>query len=537
MKTQSTTKGFAILSAAGMVVKLISLLYVPLLLSIIGEEGYGVYYVAYSVFAFIYVITNTGLTSSISKIVAELVALKNYRDAVKAFKMAKIMLLVIGILMSVFMVLLSRPLADAMNKPKAYMAIAALSPAVMFTSLASAYRGYFQGRGNMTATAVSQILEQVMNIVFSLLFAALWIKYGVEAACAGGTVGTTIGALVSAIYLMNYYKKNKKFTVPKGALSEEVTRYSNEQLARKLINYAIPLTVNWGLQNAGNVIDNKITTGRLLASGFSDAEASIKLSYLAKYQVLINVPITVISALCAAVLPVISGAAALNNKEEIKRGIDYSYKTCFLIAMPSAFGLAVIASPIFKTLFPRYSSGAVLMQYGAVVLVLMAVVQIQATILQSIGKLYLSTLYIVIGIAAKIGLNYILISKPSINILGAVYGSMAGFLIPIFLNNYVIKRTLQIRYNLIMLSAKPFIAAAFMGLIVYLVQYDIEYVLGLLGSNYFTNLISTVIAIAAGGFTYLYALILIGGLTKKDLQVIPARLRRFIPKGLLNRVR
>jgi stage V sporulation protein B len=537
MKSQSTTKGFAILSAAGMIVKLISLLYVPMLLYIIGEEGYGVYYVAYSIFAFIYVITNTGLTSAISKIVSELIALKNYKDAVKSFKMARLMLVTIGTVMSILMILLSKPLADVMHKPKAYLAIGALAPAVLLTSTASAYRGYFQGRGNMEATAVSQILEQIMNIIFSLLFASLWFKYGVEAACAGGTIGTTVGALASVIYLIRYYEKNKIFKIPKGEFQEDVIRYSNEQLARKLVNYTLPLTINWGLQNAGNVIDNNVSTTRLLASGFSDPEASIKLSYLAKYQTLLGVPITIISALCSAVLPVISGAAAINDRNEVKRGIDYSFKTCFLIAMPSAVGLAVLSGPIFKSIFPKYSSGAVLMKYGAVVLILMAVVQIQSTILQSIGKLYISTFYIVIGIAAKIMINFNLISIPNINILGAVYGSMAGFLIPLLLNNFVIKRSLKIKYNLVKLSIKPVIAAAFMGVVVYLIQFDIEYVLSFVYKGYFTNVLSTLLAIAAGGFTYIYALILIGGITKREFDLIPARFRRYIPKTLLNRVR
>jgi stage V sporulation protein B len=537
MKTQSTTKGFAILSVAGMVVKLISLLYVPMLLYIIGDEGYGVYYVAYSIFAFIYVITNTGLTSAISKLVSELIALRNYRDAAKTFKMARIMLIGIGATMAVLMFLLSKPLAGVMNKPKAYLAIAALAPAVLLTSAASAYRGYFQGRGNMTATAVSQILEQVMNIIFSLLFAFLWSKYGVEAACAGGTVGTTIGALVSVIYLIRYYEKNKTFKVPKAHLQEEVLRYPNRQLAKKLINYAIPLTVNWGLQNAGNVIDNKVTTGRLLDSGLSDADSSIKIGYLGKYQTLIGVPITIISALCAAVLPVISGAAAVNDRVEVKKGIDYAFKTCFLIAMPAAVGLAVISRPIYVSIFPGRSSGDVLMKYGAVVLVFMAIVQIQSTILQSIGKLYLSTLYILAGIVAKIVINYILIGRPEISILGAVYGSMAGFLVPLLLNNYVIKRTLKIRYNLISLAAKPLIAAAFMGVVAYLVQFDIEYVLGYFYKGYFANVLSTMLAVVAAIFAYIYALILLGGITKRDMDIIPARLKRFIPKTLLKRVR
>lgn len=47
MKDQSTTKGFAILSAAGIAVKVISLLYLPFLINIIKEDGLAVYGVSY----------------------------------------------------------------------------------------------------------------------------------------------------------------------------------------------------------------------------------------------------------------------------------------------------------------------------------------------------------------------------------------------------------------------------------------------------------------------------------------------------------
>lgn len=537
MKTQSTTKGFAILSAAGMIVKLLSLIYIPLLQHFVGEDGYGIYYTTYTVFAFIYVITNTGLSSAISKTVSELTALKNYKDALKVFKLARILLFILGTLMSIIMLILAKPLAIFIKVPNAFLAITALAPAILLTSIASAYRGYFQGRGDMNATAVSQVLEQFMNLVFSIIFAALWRKHGVEAACAGATIGTTIGALISVVYLINYYKKNKGFRIPKNYNEIEIKRYSNKALFRKLINCSIPLTLSWGLQNAGGFIDTLYTKKRLLTAGFNDTEGNVKIGYLGKYQLLINVPITIISALCAAILPVVSGAAAVNDKVAIKRGIDYAYKTCLLIAIPSAIGLAVLSQPIFNTLFPKYSSGAALLKYGSVVIIFMAIVQIQATILQSIGKLYISTLYIVLGIGAKIILNYVLIAKPGINILGAVFGSMVAFLIPLLLNNYLIKKSLKIKYNLIKLSIRPLIAATFMGIIAYLVQFDVEYALSFIYKGYLTGMLSTFAAIIAGAFGYFYALILVGGVTKREIEVIPQRFRKYIPKTLMKRIR
>lgn len=542
MKTQSTTKGFAVLSAAGMVVKLLSLLYVPFLLYIIDENGYAVYGAAYTVFVFLYVITNSGMSSAISKIVSELTAFENHRDAVKVFKMARSIMVLVGTLLALIMLILAKPLASFVKYPSAYAAIAALAPAVFLTSIASAYRGYFQGKGYMTPTAVSQIIEQIANLVFSLLFASLWIKKSVEAGIAGATVGTTLGALFSVLYLISEYGKARRSRLAEIKLSKdnaikEIVRYDSKELFNKLIAYALPLTINWGMQSFGNLIDVQNTKGRLLAGGFKETEANVKSTYFSKYVVLINVPIVLISALCASILPLISGAAAVNNREEVKRGVDYAYKTALLIAIPSAVGLAVLSQPVFNTIFSKYSAGAMLLKYGSVVLIFTAIVQIQATILQGIGKLYLSTIYILIGLLVKLLLNYILIAIPSINILGAVFGSMAGLLIPILLNNVVIKRSLKIKYNLLKLGAKPFAASCFMGVVVYITQFDVEYLMSFIYKGYFNSLISTLAAVAVGIFAYLYALIIIGGITEKDLQSVPRRFRRFVPNTLLKRIR
>lgn len=542
MKTQSTTKGFAVLSAAGMMVKLLSLLYVPFLLRIIDEVAYGIYGGAYTVFVFLYVVTNSGMSSAIAKIVAELTAVDNHRDTVKVFKMARSIMVLVGTVLALIMLLFAKPLAALVEFPNAYLAIAALAPAVFLTSIASAYRGYFQGRGYMTPTAVSQIMEQVANLVFSLLFASLWIKRSVELGVAGATVGTTIGAFLSVVYLIREFKKARRSRLTEIKSSgespvKEIVKYNNKALFDKLLSYALPLTINWGMQNFGNLIDVKNTKGRLLAGGFVEADANVRFSYLTKYQTLINVPIVLISALCASVLPLIARAAVLNDKEDVKKGIDYAYKTTLLIAIPAAVGLAVLSKPVYMTIFPGKSGGIELMKYGSIVLVLTAIVQIQVTILQGIGKLYLSTVYILIGLVAKIIVNYVLIAKPSINILGAVFGSMVGFLIPLLLNNFVIKRSLKIKYNLFILGKKPFIASCFMGLVVYIVQFDVEFLLNYINTGYFNTVIATMLSIAAGIAAYAYALIMLGGITAEDLQTVPARIRRFIPDSLLKRVR
>ncbi|WP_279233593.1 oligosaccharide flippase family protein [Clostridium estertheticum] len=78
MKEQSTSKGFAILSSAAIAGKFLSIIYVPFLLKIIGgNRPYAIYGVAYQIYAYIYILTNAGIPSAISKIISEFVAVGN----------------------------------------------------------------------------------------------------------------------------------------------------------------------------------------------------------------------------------------------------------------------------------------------------------------------------------------------------------------------------------------------------------------------------------------------------------------------------
>lgn len=536
MKQQSTTKGFAILSAAGIIVKLLSLLYIPFLKEIITLNGFGIYQASYKVYVWIYVIANSGIPVAISKLVSEYIALKHYKDAVKSFKMARFMMLIIGTVMSLIMFIFAEPLARFVKYEDAKLAIMALAPTIFFTSIVSSYRGYFQGRGNMTPTAISQIIEQIINTIFTLVFAAVFMKYGVAAGCAGGTLGTSVGSFIAAVYLIIVYEKNKIIKVPVGTKELDKNHYTNKQLFRRIVHYGLPLVICVGLQYSGDVIDLGIVKARLMDSGLGEVASNEKFALFSFYRTLIGVPITLISALAASVLPSISGAYSLRDKVSVENKVNYALRFCFLVAVPAAIGLAVLNEGVFQLLFNENQGGALLL-YGAVVLILNAIVLIQTSILQSIGKLYASTLYMMLGVVGKITTNYILVGIPSINILGAIFGNMVFFLIPLILNYRLINKTLKIKVSLMKHFKKPFIASALMGIVVYGTYSIMQLVLKNSEAGYLGNAVATTSAVIVGVFIYLYGLALTKGMTKKDLEEFPSKLTKLIPKFIIRQIR
>lgn len=536
LKKQSTTKGFAILSAASFMVKVLSLLYVPFLRKILGAEGYGVYASAYQIFLYMYILTNAGLPVAISKIVSELVAVENYKDAVKTFKIARFTLLVLGIIMSILLFVFAVPIANRTESGTAKLAIMALAPTILLSSVLSAYRGYFQGRGNMTPTAISQVLEQIANTIFSLVFAACFIKYGVAEGAAGGTIGTSIGALVAVVYMIHFYKKNKAFRVPKGYKKVDIRRLTTKKIIRRLLNVAVPMTICLGIQQSGLLIDLLLVKSRMLSSGIDKVQVSVLWGVLFQYTTLINVPITIISQLAITILPSISSLMALKDKKAVRDKVNYAFRLCFLVAVPSAVGLAVLAKPIIY--FIQYDSEVSrLLIYGSVVIVLMAVVSIQTSILQGLGKLYLVTIYAFFGLLGKIIINYIFVAIPSFNILGAVMANGVSFAIILILNYITMNKALGTKIKLSSHAIKPIIASGVMAIVAIFMYISFNSIFGFIKQGYFANAMAILVTICLAILTYFFALVIIGGITKTDLAVFPRKIKKLIPKSILHRIR
>ena len=118
-KGESIGKGFAVLSVASILVKVMSLLCIPILANILGDEGYGIYLITYQVFSFIYIIANSGVPVAISKHVSELSEKRYHKAALRSFKIARSFLIGIGLVLALLMAALSGVLANAMHAEKA----------------------------------------------------------------------------------------------------------------------------------------------------------------------------------------------------------------------------------------------------------------------------------------------------------------------------------------------------------------------------------------------------------------------------------
>jgi stage V sporulation protein B len=526
----SSNRGFLILSIAGLLTKVISVFYIPLLQRIIGLDGYGIYQNCYEVFLFVYAVTNLGTQPAIAKVVAELTALEKPNDAIRTLKVARTILALVGALLTLILMLSAFPIGRLIGNPAASYGILMLAPSIFVTSLLSSYRGYFQGRNSMTAIAVSQVLEQVINILISLTCAFFLVKISVEYGSAGGTIGTSVGALIACLYMVYVYTA-RKFEEDSVEAQGNNKRVRTKHIIKKLIKYGLPITLSAGLQNFGSLVDMVNVNARLAVAGFNLQQSQVLYGVLGRYKTLLSVPLIVVTALGTTVLPAVAAAMALKDKKEIRRKTTFAYRLTFLITIPAAVGLSILGKEVFELLYGT-DQGYNLMVIGSVVLVLMAIVQIQTVVLQSMNKLYYVLGTFSIGIVAKIAANFILVGIPEINILGVVAGNFLWFVIPMLLNQKALRKALRVKIPLFRNLTRPLIASGLMAAVIYGMKIPIGIIIQVTNGGIVLRGVTTLLIITVGGFVYLYSIILFGGIKKSDIDSISPRIFPMFPRFL-----
>lgn len=530
MEEKSVGRSFLILSIAGILVKILSAAYIPLLNAIIHKSGIAIYNASYSYFVFIIAVTSLGAQPAIAKVVAELKALGHEEDAIRAMKIARNYLSIIGAVITIIFIVLAKPIATITNWESATLSLIFLAPTVFFSCILASYRGYLQGAEEMKTLAISQVVEQIVNVVLSLIFAYLFIQISTEWGSAGGTVGTTIGAIVALIFILFMYDKNR-YEDNAEENNKASKNISNKRILKKLIAYGLPIILVAGLQNAGGVVDTINVKARLLSAGFIESEADAKFAVLGFYNTLLYVPLSIVTALSAAVFPKIIQAFTTKNRKALKSQIAYSFRLTYLITIPAAMGLSVLSKEIYLMIFGT-SDGYQLLKYGSVVLVLMSISAIQNTILQGINKLYLVLSTAALSILLKFVINYILVGIKNINVLGAIFASFFAFLVPAIINHTRLKRIFKMKIPILKLATIPVMSSLVMAVSIYILRIPLDRIMNIIDGGRLATTLLVMLLIGVGGSVYLVIMILLGGLKKKDLDMISPRIFVFMPKFL-----
>lgn len=529
-QTKKIVKQATILGLAGILVRIIGLLYRSPLTKLITAEGMGYYNYAYNLYAIILLISSYSVPTAISKLISEKIAVKQYSNAKKIFKCSFIYICAVGggaAIITFFLapyIVADKASADALK---------VLCPTIFLSGILGVFRGYFQAHQTTVYTSISQIIEQVFNAIVSIGAAYLFIQPyvstgGTEMASAGATgsaVGTGAGVLIALIFMMIMYMKRKDNLI----VHEEENDYedSTKDIFQMILSIVTPIIIATCVYNLTTVIDMYLFSWAMKSQSMSQAEISTLYGvYSGQYIVLQNVPVALASAMATASIPAISSAFATNDISTAKKHIQSGMKTTMLILIPSAIGMFALAYPIFGLLFPQKKTIDIatrLLMCGSPTVVFFGLSTFTNGVLQAIG-------YVKVPLknAIKALIYHVLIMLPLLFFtpLG-IYSLLIGNLIygfqMCYLNQKSIRAILDFKINVKKTVLLPLFAAITMGIL----AWGTYQLLFALTKRVFFPLM---IAIAIGVVVYFGIIIYIYSDSPEELESIPYgdKLVRFI---------
>ena len=516
MSKDKFLRGAMILTAAGLMVKIIGSVNRILLSRLLGGEGIGLYQIAYPVYLLLLSISSAGIPIAISILVSERVAREEYQGVRHVFRTSIRMMACVGIGLAVLLYLAATWLIEAgiVQDARAYYALAALTPAIFFASILACFRGFFQGWQLMTPPAVSQIAEQFIRVCTMIVLAYFLLPYGLEYAAAGAAFGAVPGSLTGILVLGYFYKKyNKLWKAKENLLPVELPKEKTSLLIKRMILLALPVSLANVMVPVSSSVDMLIVPNRLVDAGFSVAEATTLFGYLAGMaQPLIMMATIPTLSLAQSLVPAVSEAFTLKDFATVQAKSSTAMKLCCLITVPAAVGMTVLATPISLLLYGTAKASLAICHSGLAIW-LLGMQQITASMLQGIGKINLPMMHMLIGILTKIVAVYFL-TDARLNIMGAAWATNINFGLTALLNIWALSKAgIRFQYGVII---KIILASALMGLAGYIAE---PYIIG--------SKLGTVVTIFGSGIVYAILLCFLGILTKEEAKHLPI-IKKFI---------
>jgi len=516
VKKQSFLHGAALLAAAVIIVKIIGAVYKIPLGGVIGDTGFGYFTTAYDIYSVLLMISTAGLPVAMSRMIAQASSLGNYGQIDRIYKTSRTIFFILGASGTILMTCFSHQLARFMNSPNSWAAIACLGPSAVIMTQTAAFRGFFQGQGNMRPTSVSEVMESACKLVVGLGLAFVIMKtmQDTTLAAGGAIFGVTAGAAVALVYMYVSYRQYRREQPLTGG---PVSSYG--ATVKQLLVIAIPITIGSAGLQIITLIDAKVVMAQLIGSaGFTQIEADGLKGIYNFAQTIFNLPCAFIPPITISAIPAITSALTLKKFTEAQKLEESAIRVTALITLPCAIGLAVMSGPVMALLRgytgETLSIAANLLGTLGICVIFNSLVLVTNAMMQAHGHVVLPVVNMFIGGIIKIIVNYILVSNPEINIQGAPIGTLCCYLSITLLNIFAMKRVVKDSPKVGKNMLKPLLAAVIMGLATYGVKLLLS---GLTNSR----LILCAAPIAVAVVVYLALVVVLKVVTYDDCMLLP----------------
>lgn len=400
-----------VLACGNIALQALGFLYRVLLSHYAGAEGLGVYRLVNSV----YLVCNAGCLSGVTMACSRLSAASEARGERR--KIGAILRLAFWVFFSACLFCGAGLLlgghwiaSDILGDIRCAHAFPFMLLCLALTGVENIFKSLFIGLERMQYAATSEVCEQLIRIgtVWFLLYQYQGNDYGTIAMLI--FAGMVVSEIFSAAFLGLLFRNWNVRGVKHAPLERETVR--------QFFFIALPVSASALLGNVIGSAGSILLPKRLMVAGLSYEQALSALGVLSGMAMpLLLLPIALVSSVCTALLPAVTGAQATGNDKRVRVLVGRAITTVGLIGVPATAVLIPIAPKLSVLFFGQSLSMPYVCMLGAAAAVCYYQMA-SGSLLNALGLQHWNVLISVGSELCQVILMYWWCANPSLGIYG-----------------------------------------------------------------------------------------------------------------------
>jgi len=406
-----------------------ALLIVVLARYLLTPEEYGLLFYALSIIGAVAILGTLGIPSSAGRYVTEYGEVN--RDQIRyVIRSALGYLLVLSVVVGVAVSAGSSIIATLLDEPGLAPILLFGAGYIIFQSLRKLVSSVFQGLNRVDLSALVAAVSAVARFIFVVVLVSIGL--GAVGAFLGYVLGFAVSAAVGGALL--YWRFYRTY---------DVTVDRTDDLVRRLLEYAVPLTATRG----ASVLDKRVDT---ILVGMIVGPLGV--AYYTVGKQVSQVALAPATSLGSTISPTVGEQKAGKEPKRAARIYERSFEAVVILYVPAAVGLFLVADPLVRQVFgPDYAGAVIVVQIFSLYILVNAVSRITSDALDFLGRARERAIVKTTMAVSNLGLNLLLI--PVIGVAGAAIATVITHSVYVGANVVIISRELPLSFERVARSA------------------------------------------------------------------------------------